>query len=296
VKSLFENRLFLLLSTGILLGLYFPIGKLAMAGGADPVMWAAMISIVPGALLLAANFIADKSPWRVRHIPFGIVAGLLAYVLPNTLVFASIPHIGSGLVSLSFAFSPVFTAALSMLLKVRPPDRALLTGVMLGFAGFVIIALGRNALSADKLSLLWLLAAAFIPVSLAGGNVFRTAAWPKDMTPLRMSAVANIGATILFLPLLTFAAQDNWRDTLSANLPLAALQCIVSGAMFAVFFRLQKVGGPTYLSQIGYVSAAVGLAVGAVFLGERYGWPVWSGAGLIALGVAASNWPRRSKT
>ncbi|NJM30043.1 MAG: DMT family transporter [Rhizobiales bacterium] len=292
---LFESRLFLLLTTGLLLGLYFPIGKLAMAGGADPIMWAAMISIVPGALLLVANFIGDKSPWKTSHIPFGIAAGLLAYVLPNTLVFASIPHIGSGLVSLSFAFSPVFTAALSMILKVRPPDRPLLAGVALGFAGFVIIALGRTALSPDKLSLFWLLAAAFIPVSLAAGNVFRTAAWPADMTPLRMAAVANTGATVLFLPLLAFAARDNWRETLSANSGLAALQCLVSAAMFAVFFRLQKVGGPTYLSQIGYVSAAVGLAAGAIFLGERYGWPVWAGAALIALGVAASNWPGQSK-
>ena len=29
--------------------------------------------------------------------------------------------------------------------------------------------------------------------------------------------------------------------------------------MFVFFFRLQAVGGPVYLSQIGYVGAAVGL-------------------------------------
>ena len=36
------------------------------------------------------------------------------------------------------------------------------------------------------------------------------------------------------------------------------------------FFRLQAVGGPVYLSQIGYVAAAVGLFSGTLFLGESY--------------------------
>jgi drug/metabolite transporter (DMT)-like permease len=292
---LFENRLFLLLSTGILLGLYFPVGKLAMAGGADPIMWAAMISIVPGIMLLAVNLSADRSPWNLSHTPFALIAGLLAYVVPNILVFSSIPKIGSGLVSLMFAFSPIFTAALSMVLKVRPPNQALLVGVAFGFAGFILIALGRNTIAVEGTNPLWLLLAFVIPVSLALGNVYRTAAWPEGMTPLRMAALSNLGAAVFYLPLVAAWASANWPAAMAANAGLTILQCLVSAAMFAVFFRLQKVGGPTYLSQIGYVSAAVGLAAGAIFLGERYGWPVWAGAACIATGVAASNWPRQSQ-
>lgn len=54
--------------------------------------------------------------------------------------------------------------------------------------------------------------------------------------------------------------------------------------MFAVFFRLQSVGGPVYLSQIGYVAAAVGLATGAFVLGEHYGLLTWLGAVVVTAG------------
>jgi drug/metabolite transporter (DMT)-like permease len=46
------------------------------------------------------------------------------------------------------------------------------------------------------------------------------------------------------------------------------------------------VGGPTYLSQIGYVAAAVGVGVGVAFLGERYPPMVWLGVAVVAAGIA----------
>ena len=55
--------------------------------------------------------------------------------------------------------------------------------------------------------------------------------------------------------------------------------------MFAFFFRLQAVGGPVYLSQIGYVAAAIGLVAGVLFLGERYQLLTWAGAAVIIAGV-----------
>ena len=55
--------------------------------------------------------------------------------------------------------------------------------------------------------------------------------------------------------------------------------------MYLTFFRLQAVGGPTYLSQIGYVAAAVGVAVGVSLLGERYPPLVWAGIAVVAAGI-----------
>ena len=56
--------------------------------------------------------------------------------------------------------------------------------------------------------------------------------------------------------------------------------------MFAFFFRLQAVGGPVYLSQIGYVAAAVGLVSGTLFLDEQYLLLTWAGTAIIVAGVA----------
>jgi len=62
-------------------------------------------------------------------------------------------------------------------------------------------------------------------------------------------------------------------------------QVASASAMFAFFFRLQAVGGPVYLSQIGYVAAAVGLFAGTIFLGEHYQLLTWAGAVIITIGV-----------
>jgi drug/metabolite transporter (DMT)-like permease len=66
---------------------------------------------------------------------------------------------------------------------------------------------------------------------------------------------------------------------------LVAAQVAASALMFFFFFRLQSVGGPVYLSQIGYVGAAVGLISGVLFLGESYGLVTWLGAAVITVGI-----------
>ena len=72
-----------------------------------------------------------------------------------------------------------------------------------------------------------------------------------------------------------------------AEVPAVTLaQAVSASAMFAFYFRLQAVGGPVYLSQIGYVAAAIGLFSGTLFLGEHYRLLTWAGALVIIAGVA----------
>ena len=58
--------------------------------------------------------------------------------------------------------------------------------------------------------------------------------------------------------------------------------------MYLTFFRLQAVGGPTYLSQIGYVAAALSVAIGVALLGETYPTMVWAGVAIVAAGIGLS--------
>jgi drug/metabolite transporter (DMT)-like permease len=284
--KLFDHPLFLLLSTGVLMGLYMPIGKYVGSASLNPVLWAIVISLVPGLILLAFGW-----PLRLRHLFFGLVAGLTAYVVPNTLVFAAIPRVGAGYVGLMFAVSPVFTAILSMLFNVRPPNRLLLLSVAFGFAGALLIILFRNSLTLGSDGP-WPIISFLIPLSLACGNVWRTARWPEGATPVQVGAAANLGAIPLLL--LTAILFSSWSDALDLlKVPMLIFtQIAVSLAMFGVFFRLQWVGGPTYLSQIGYVAAAISLAFGTLLFGETYPWPVWVGAALISVGVVISNLKR----
>ena len=137
----------------------------------------------------------------------------------------------------------------------------------------------------------WLAAALLIPVSLAIGNVFRTLAWPADSTPLALAVGSNLAAAGMLL-LLAFANGETQSSLLLVPWLMLA-QAVASSAMFLFFFRLQRVGGPVTLSQIGTVAAAVGIGVGAGLLGERYAAVVWSGVAVIAVGLALTMAARR---
>jgi drug/metabolite transporter (DMT)-like permease len=283
------NRpLFLLIGTGAMLGLNFPIGKLALDLGVNPALWAAVMSLGAGLAMLAITAVLERSSERPKDVlKFSLISGILSYVIPNFLTFAAIPKIGSGLAAIMFALSPVVTALLSFVLKVRPPNKFGLIGIAFGLIGAVVIILGRNA-GIETVGSPWLFAAMLIPVFLGVGNVYRTSAWPKGASPRYLASVTNLAA-VPFLLILAVLLSDTLDLQPLLKVPgLIAIQLAISTAMFLMFFRLQQIGGPTYLSQIGYVAAAVGLVIGVFYFGETYPASVWAGAGVVASGIGFS--------
>ncbi len=286
MNNLKDHPLILLLATGLLLGLYFPIGKLAANEGANPLLWAMAISLFP-ALVLGFFNARQPDKWR-NGWGFAAVSGLVSYVIPNGITFAAIPHTGVGLMALMYACSPIVTAAFSMAFGVRPPTGKLLLGVGFGFVGAALIALSRGGVTSAEG--FWVPIAFLVPLSLGVGNVYRTAFWPKDMAPARMAVQTNLAAVPPLAAVLLVTADTSVFGEALGHPWLFLAQFVTSTAMFTFFFRLQWVGGPTYLSQIGYVAAAFGLAAGVLVFGETYPLVVWAGVATIAAGVVVSNW------
>jgi drug/metabolite transporter (DMT)-like permease len=276
----------LLLVTGTAFGCNFPLGKLAVAAGVNPAIWAIVICLGAGLALLVVTSLVEKAPPVPGIVRYAFVSGFISNVIPLFLTFAAIPHIGSGLAAILVATSPVTTALLSMLLKVRPPTALGLLGIAFGLAGAIVIIIGRNSgFTAGEGR--WLFLAALIPVFLGVGNVYRTIGWPRGAGPMRLGAMINLAAV---LPLALVGYAWNGLDPLPLfQVPgLVAAQLAASTIMYLTFFRLQAVGGPTYLSQIGYIAAALSVAVGVTLLGETYPAMVWMGVAVVAAGIALS--------
>ena len=283
------NRpLLLLIGTGAALGLNFPIGKLAMAAGVNPALWAAVISSGAGlAMLIVASLTEREKSAGASTLQFAMISGFISYVVPNFLTYSVIPKIGSGLAAIMFALSPVVTALLSLILRVRPPNLFGVSGIAVGLAGALIIIFSR-ATDFNAGNPLWIFAALLIPIFLGIGNIYRTLAWPQGASPRRLAAHTNLAAVPLLALVVVVQTGTIDLSPLLAIPALIALQLTVSTVMFLMFFRLQQIGGPTYLSQIGYVAAAVGVVIGVAYLGETYPASVWLGAGVVAIGIALS--------
>jgi drug/metabolite transporter (DMT)-like permease len=286
LDALLRSPAFLLAAVGGLLGLNFPLGKLAAAAGVPAVLWATVIAgsaaLVLGSIALVRG---TAMPLRPRVLRYFVITAVISYALPNALLLSAIPHLGSGLTAVFYTLSPALTVLLAAVARLSRPARLELVGIAFGFVGALLVASGRGEVGRPA-AIGWIAAGLLIPVSLACGNVYRTLDWPEDTDPLWLAVGSNVAAAVL---LLSWAAGTGELASLPrlALMPWAVLaQAIASPVMFVLFFQLQRHGGPVTLSQIGTVAAGVGVAIGAAVLGERYAAVVWTGVAVIAVGLA----------
>ncbi|UDL88221.1 DMT family transporter [Mesorhizobium sp. PAMC28654] len=285
MKFLWDSALGLLVVTGGLLGLTLPFGKLATAAGVSAMVWAFVISVGAGGVLLGALLSRGQ---RIRLTPrklrYFFITAAVSYAAPNLLMFSAIPHLGAGYTGIMFTLSPVITLVFSILLGVRRPNMLGVVGIAVGFIGAVMVAVTRGE-AGQPADLFWVAMGLLIPVSLAAGNIYRTIDWPEGTGPIELAVGSHLAsAAMLLIGILTLQGGGS-LGALGAVPLVVVAQVTSASAMFAFFFRLQAVGGPVYLSQIGYVAAAVGLFSGTIFLGEHYHLLTWSGAVIITAGV-----------
>ncbi|HZH28283.1 MAG TPA: DMT family transporter [Azospirillaceae bacterium] len=283
----------LLLATGSLLGALFPLGKLAAAAGVAPLAWSLSMLLSAGVLLTVLAAAQGQAPHLTApHLRYYASAGLLSMAMPNLILFSVMPQLGAGLSAVVYTLPPILTLVLAALIGLERPGRQRLVGIGLGFAGAALIVGPRGSLpSSDQYG--WMALALTIPVFLAMGNIYRTRCWPAGASPLQLSAGAMLAGA--FWIALASAATGQLGDiaTLAGAPALASVQGALNALQFLLFMRLQKSAGPVYVSQIGYVATAVGLASGAIVFGETYSPWVWAASGLIASGVILVNFARR---
>lgn len=286
----------LLLISGTLIGLNFPLGKLAAEAGVSPLVWAGLISFGVILMLLPVQLLT-----RGLTLPSGqvlrytMVSATISFVVPNLLLFTVIPKVGAGYTGLMFALSPVFTLLLASLLGMKTPCRLGLLGIGMGLLGATVVSLSRGA-HLEGPGLYWLFAAAGIPFALAIGNVYRSHYWPVGAAPNALAFWGHLFAGSLFLLMVLASRGSLPVHEIRPVSGIVLVQMLVSGLNFPFFYRLQRDGGPVLLSQIGYVAAAVGLIAATVFLGERYSLLTWLGAGIIAAGIVATVVAQRRDT
>jgi drug/metabolite transporter (DMT)-like permease len=284
---------FLLLAAGFCIGLIFPLGRLAGEIAIPPLLYAG--ASAAGATVVLAT-IAVSSGHRftadAATVGYAAIAGQLTFAVPFGALMVVIPHLGSGIPAILQSLAPILTLAVVLTIGMERPNGLRAAGLALGLVGAVIILVFRNEgpLTGDA-AIGWYLAALITPAALALGNVFRTTHWPSGQDPLPLATLTMAAAAIGLLAVVVMAAGDvtDVGQSLRAGWWLIGLQSLATGVGYAFFFRLQKVGGPVYLSQISYVNTAVGLAFAVAFFAERFSFWVWLAVALVFAAVALVN-------
>lgn len=285
MAALAQSPSVLLVATGTLIGLNFPLGKLGGQAGVAPAMWALIISFGASTALLPVLLLRGSFAWpSARLMRYSVISSLVSFVGPNLLLFSVMPHAGAGYSGLMFALSPVFTVLFAGLCRLRTPGPLGLAGIAVGLVGAVLVSFSRGADPAGPPGQ-WLLLALLIPVCLAIGNVYRTLAWPPGVAPDVLAFWGQVCSSVVFVAVLMVTeGRIPVADVVQAWASASA-QMVVAAMTFPAVFRLQQRGGPVLFSQIGYVAAAVGLIVATIALGERYAPLTWVGAVVIGAGI-----------
>jgi drug/metabolite transporter (DMT)-like permease len=256
----------LLIVVGSLLGVFAALARAGTQAGWHPLSFLFWSLAGSGAILAALAIRSGQRPRLTpRTILYFLGSGLLTGMVPNALSFAAIPHVGVGFVALCFAFPPLLSFCLALMLGMERFRWQRAIGLALALAGAV-------ALVAAKISLgdagpAWIAVALAAPLVVAGGNIFRSLYWPAGATALSLAPGMLIAAALLLVPVMAVAGAPFLPPAGATALALVLAEIAVFAAMFNLIFVLQALAGPVYLSQIGSVGAAAGAAIAMLVRG-----------------------------
>ncbi len=276
-----------LLVTGSLVGVSTTLAKLAPGVGLAPLPFVAWSVAGAAIVLLAVNAARGIFPKLDRTtVVYAFASGFFTLAASHFLIFASVPRVGAGFVSLAIAFPPLFTYVGALALRLERFDVRRASGVVLALAGAAWVAILKIA--APDAPIGWILAALAIPLVLATGNIYRTLHWPKGARPeelappMMTAAAALLMLAGLVVPGVSLAVPLQRPGAVG----LIAAQAAVFSLQYLLYFVLQKRGGPVYLSLLGAVGAMVGVPLAVLLLGEQVPRGLGVGATLIAIGIA----------
>lgn len=268
----------LLLVNGALLAATVIISRFATGEGAPMLWFLTVVMAVAGLALLGMAVLTGrartKGPEHGRaRLLYSLGAGGFQAVT-MAMVYLSVAHVGVGYISIAFAFPLLLTYLLALFLGMEKLALLRAAGVVVSLAGGLLIAISKlGAVSGTGTTLGWVLVASAVPLVLAGGNIYRTRYWPKGTPSMLLAALMLLMAALLVAPVAAMTEGVGSLTILVESdflLGLMGLNIAAFALKFVAYFQLQKVAGPVYLSQIGFVSAAVGTPIAVLFMGETF--------------------------
>lgn len=281
---------FLLLVNGVLIAALYALGRFVGLSGVSPLVllyWQILCSaVVVGIVAIARGERPSFSGTRLRYY---LIAGLLGTTAPYLVTYAALAHVPAGIVGVVGSLSALFTYVIARAIGAERANRIRSAGILIGLAGVLGIVLPRGALPTPEMTP-WVLLAASAPLLFASGNVYRTRAWPPGLTPFAAASGMLCVQAVLLLPFVAahraLAVPDLAFD--GADAALLALG-IIASATCAVTFVLQRMAGPVFIGQLGYVITVATLAIGILAFGERYSAWIWLAVSLVFGGVYLVN-------
>ncbi len=253
----------------------------------------ALTRILLGALTLVAIMLATRRKWpRERRLWLHmIVVSATLCAIPFTLFAWAETSVPSTVASIVNATTPIMTLLLTPL--IMPADRLSGTqrlGLVIGILGVVVlVGPWRLWSTGDTVSLPGVLACLGATACYGfGGLYMRRFLAGASSDSITIAAMQLSVASVLMLLAAPVIAGGAIALSAPVVLSMLALGILGSGIAYIWFTTIIRAWGAARASTVTYLTPVVGVAFGALFLGEGVHWNEPLGGAIVVLGIVAS--------
>lgn len=222
----------------------------------------------------------------LKAIGWFALIGIAATALPFVLYAHAAESVGSAVMAICNGATPFATVLLANLMTTDRLSARRLVGVLMGFAGLVVLMLPefRDGVSAGLIGILLAIIGAWL---YAVGNVGTRLA-PRvepvlsSFIIVAMGGVATLAYALVMEPFPVAAS----GASITAMIVLGLLP--TAFAMFIYVWLIRR-AGPVFVSFTTYMSPLWATALGVMFIGEPLHWSMIGALALILAGVAVAN-------
>lgn len=280
----------LLFYCGIGWGAAVAIAKIATTGGVHPLGYVFWVAIIAALILSGICVIRGTRPGLTgQHLRYYVIIGGLRIVCANVVWYTTVKYVPAGALAVVLGLTPIFTYAISLMMRLEHFAALRMAGLSLGLVGVVLFVVPGGSLP-DPSMIPWLLFGLLAPLTYSLANILIDRLRPETGNSLSLTTgMVWFGAAVM-LPVSLLAGAFHIPSFPPSAPDIAVFgHAVISGFAFFALFEMIRLSGPTFASQLNYVVTLTGVLSGIAFFGEAPTWWVWAGTACVLSGVALVN-------
>ena len=271
---------------GVSFALAVSLNRFAADGGVPFLPYVFWQSFGGGAaLMLVAAVLRRLPPIDFRHVRIFLSTGALNLAFPYMLLAYLAPNVPASLLSLGLALVPIMIYVLVLALRQDRFHSLRFGGILLGFAGILVVLLPQARLPAPGMAG-WV-ALGLVPSLSYAVNAVLVARWRPQETPSLPLAGGLMLASGGYA-LIVMAAMGEWWAFggafgigHGATIGAMANNCV----SFYLVFEIIRRAGPVIFSTVNYIATLSGMGFGIWFFGDAPSAYIWGAIVLMFAGL-----------
>lgn len=284
----------LLFLCGLSFGIVYSINVTATGDGVPTFAYVFWQSLgAAGIVLLLCAVFRQWPSLKWPHLKVYAITGMLNLALPYSVLAFVAPKVPSGVLSLGLTLVPILVYALALAFRIDRFGSRRAFGILLGFAGVLLVLLPRTSLpSPDMVG--WVALGLVAPFTYALNAVIIALMRPPAAASLPMGFGLLASAAVYSGIAMTLSGEFWAFPAPFGAADWATIAAMADNAVsYVLVFAIIRRAGPVVFSTCNYIATLAGLGFGMWFFGDRPSVWIWAALALMCAGLYLVNFTGR---